>query len=157
MQTTKQAAVIAAVARNLLAILLITFLAGAFTASAQERFGNIRGQVRDATGAVLPEAAVTVTNRETGRVYRTTTTGEGSFMAQELPPGNYSVAVEKTGFSRFEVPQVLVQFLDAALMASQREVSGAVDVGGEEHHRQHSGHEALWTMSSASLSDPVMR
>ena len=113
---------VATAARNSLALLLVMFLAAAGTASAQERFGNIRGQARDATGAVLPEATVTVTNKETGRAYTTKTTGEGSFIAQELPPGNYSVAIEKVGFARFEVPEVLVQLSRTTTVDAQLQV-----------------------------------
>ena len=42
---------------------------------AQERFGGLTGTVKDDSGAVLPGVTVTITNKETGKVY-TVVTGQ---------------------------------------------------------------------------------
>jgi len=87
-----------------LGVLLLT----SFPAWGQESFGNLSGTVTDPTGAVVPGVAVAVTNTATHRVFSTRTGGDGTYRALDLDPGRYSVAFEKTGFSRYEVPDVIV-------------------------------------------------
>jgi hypothetical protein len=75
---------------------------------AQERAGNLTGVVTDSTGAVVPEAKITVTNKATQRTYNTESRSDGSYIAPELDPGRYTVRVEKPGFARYEAPDVIV-------------------------------------------------
>ena len=68
---------------------------------AQEVTGNITGAVVDASGAVVPNAKVTVTATAQGIVLRTLTTNEaGLYAATLLPVGTYSVGVEAPGFKK---------------------------------------------------------
>jgi len=67
--------------------------------AAQVPTGTVAGTVTDASGAVIQKAIVTVTNKDTG-ASRVTQTGEnGTFAAPSLPPGEYDVRVESTGFA----------------------------------------------------------
>ena len=59
--------------------------------------GTILGTVVDATGAVLPNAKVTVTSAATGLAYHTTTSSSGDYNAPSLNPGPYSVEVGGAG------------------------------------------------------------
>src|SRR5262249_47194518 len=61
--------------------------------------GDIKGTVTDATNAVIPGARVTTTNMETGVARVTTTDAAGYFRFFVLPPANYELKVEATGFS----------------------------------------------------------
>jgi hypothetical protein len=63
-----------------------------------ETTSAIVGEVRDATGAMVPGATVTITNRETGLRRAAQTDAAGRFNFPQLPPGNYSVRVEANGF-----------------------------------------------------------
>ncbi len=63
-----------------------------------ETTSAIVGEVRDATGAVMPNATVTVTNHETGLKRTAQTDGAGRFNFPQLKPGAYSVRVEAQGF-----------------------------------------------------------
>jgi len=65
----------------------------------QHSTGNIEGTVLDATGAVLPNAQVTVTDESTGVARKTATDSTGLFRAIELQPGNYTVEVSAAGFN----------------------------------------------------------
>jgi Carboxypeptidase regulatory-like domain len=77
-------------------ILLATVLCVA--AWAQAPTGTVAGVVTDESGAVIPNANVTVHNKATG-VERTMTTGaDGSFSAPALASGVYEVRVEMKGF-----------------------------------------------------------
>src|SRR5215510_6364734 len=80
---------------------------------AQAPTGSIEGSVTDATGAVIPGATVTITEKATGRVITLTTHESGHFEARALPPGQYTVRIAQQGFSpevienlRVEVGQV---------------------------------------------------
>src|SRR5262245_14846611 len=66
-------------------------------AFSQATNGTVTGAVRDATGAALPGATVTLTNATSGAVYNATTAADGTFTAQ-VPPGTYSVTVSLRGF-----------------------------------------------------------
>jgi hypothetical protein len=63
-----------------------------------ETTSAILGEVRDASQAVVPGAAVTVTNHETGLKRSGQTDNAGRFSFPQLKPGTYSVRVEAQGF-----------------------------------------------------------
>src|SRR6516164_1328556 len=65
---------------------------------AQTATGTITGAVNDATGAVVPSASVTITNKDTGNARTVVANSEGLFSAPALPAGNYEVRVEVQGF-----------------------------------------------------------
>lgn len=71
---------------------------GGVDADAQLTTSAINGVVRDQTLAALPGATVTATNTETGRVRATTSSGQGSYRIDGLPPGAYTIRVELSGF-----------------------------------------------------------
>jgi hypothetical protein len=68
---------------------------------AQDSRGSITGQVTDPDGAIIPEAAVTVTSTDTGAVTHVTTTVAGFYTAPGLLPGGYSVTVNAKNFKSF--------------------------------------------------------
>lgn len=77
---------------------LFTF---ALTAWAQANFtAQLRGTVKDETGAVIPGAAVTITNEATGVAVRVQTDGQGRYIFNALQPATYAIAVAATGFSK---------------------------------------------------------
>src|ERR1700688_2278221 len=63
-----------------------------------ETTSAITGQVSDASGAPVPRAAVTVTNKETGLKRAASTDDSGRFNFPQLKPGTYLVKVEAEGF-----------------------------------------------------------
>ena len=65
---------------------------------AQTVTGRLVGTVMDASSAVIPEASVTVTARDTGYKWNYTTDGSGRYMAPSLPPGTFQIRVEAKGF-----------------------------------------------------------
>ncbi len=83
----------------------------AFTTSVMAQVaatGVLTGTISDASGGKIANAAVTVTNGDTGQV-RTTTTGvDGSYRFDRLPTGSYLLKVEAAGFKTLQVPAVTV-------------------------------------------------
>ena len=81
-----------------LAILLI-LATGALSAGAQTAAtGAITGTVKDATGAVVVGATVTAMLRGRGETRQADSNAEGVYRVPLLPPGEYSISVEKQGF-----------------------------------------------------------
>ena len=79
------------------------FLAGlilciAAISSAQTFRGGIQGIVTDSNGAVVDGAEVTITSPDTGFTRTAQTNSSGEYQVTELPIGNYSVTVKKSGF-----------------------------------------------------------
>ena len=71
---------------------------GAF---AQGTSGAILGTVTDSTGALVPDAKVTALNLDTNAERAGATDALGAFRFQALPIGNYQVAIERPGFSKY--------------------------------------------------------
>ncbi|HXX24772.1 MAG TPA: TonB-dependent receptor [Terriglobia bacterium] len=59
---------------------------------------TISGTIADTTGAIIPDAAITVTNTGTHQTAKTSTNPSGYYVVPNLPSGNYDVKAEKEGF-----------------------------------------------------------
>src|SRR5207245_7219618 len=92
--------------RKLVALAVGALLYAALPVTGQERFGEIGGAITDPSGAVVPNAKVTLTNRDTNRVITLKTGTSGSYIATNLEPGRYNIRVEASGFSAYEIPDV---------------------------------------------------
>ncbi len=129
-----------------ISVLLVTALALLLSnpASAQRTTGTLRGQVLDPTGAVVPDAAVTVMNQETGVTVKVTTTSAGTYALPSLIPGLYKISVEAKGFKGFQLKDVNVS-------ANQDNVADArLDLGvATEIVEVSSGAVEIQTSSSA--------
>ena len=68
----------------------------------QSTFGTITGTVTDQSGAVVPEATVTVINEGTGVNRTVTTSSTGVYVVPNLDLGIYRVKIEKGGFQSYE-------------------------------------------------------
>jgi len=75
---------------------------------------GITGTVLDESGAVVPDAKVTVTNVATGVVHTATTTTVGTYFITDLNPGTYTVQVEKSGFEKVVISPLNVYANQAA-------------------------------------------
>src|ERR1700690_499762 len=94
------------------ALLLILFLALGAPLWAQKEAGAIFGVVRDASGALITGAKVTVTDVDRGIQLTLTTNAEGEYVASPLRIGRYSVTVEKQGFKKAVAGPVQVNIQD---------------------------------------------
>ncbi|PYS86590.1 MAG: hypothetical protein DMF62_15370 [Acidobacteria bacterium] len=113
--------------------LVLAFAAAAFA----QTTGTVEGAVTDPNGGVVKGATVTLTETATGRSVTTTTNDEGFFTFRSLVPGNYSVMVAQSGFSKATAERVVVQVGTVARADIQLKVGGAnenvnVDIGDTE-------------------------
>jgi hypothetical protein len=67
---------------------------------------SLRGVVTDKTGAAIVGASVQVSNAETGLARATNTGGNGEYEFLALPPGRYTLTVEKQNFRKHEQSNV---------------------------------------------------
>jgi hypothetical protein len=80
---------------------------------AQSTNGSISGRVTDPSKALIVGAKVGAASTATNFRYETTTNGSGQYYITSLPPGNYRIEVEKTGFKKLIKPDVIVHIQDA--------------------------------------------
>jgi len=90
------------------------------SASAQVLYGSIAGTLKDETGAVVPKAAVTVTNTSTGLSRQATTDAAGYYSIPNLLEGMYDLSVSASGFRPYtqkgvRVPINMVTRIDATI------------------------------------------
>jgi len=78
-------------------------------ARSQTISGTITGTVVDASGAAIPDAAVTLVNEETQAARTAKTGGTGEFVFAALQPGTYTVSAEKQGFETVRHTGLLLQ------------------------------------------------
>src|ERR1700761_1495144 len=62
---------------------------------------QLNGTVHDQTGAVIPNATVTITDDSKGFSRTTTTDAQGNYRLLLLPPGTYSVEATAKGFNKY--------------------------------------------------------
>ena len=96
--------------RTLPVVLLIFALAA--TASAQTFQAQITGVVRDATGAVIPNAKLVATNVATGVAFTAQSNEQGIYRFLALPPAQYKVSSSMQGFKTFEQGPITLQVND---------------------------------------------
>src|SRR5436853_1953308 len=87
------------------AAILVVFLG---ILQAQIKSGTIIGLVTDKTGAVIAYAEITVLNEETQVVDKSKSGGAGEYAVPYLAAGRYTVTVEKSGLSAFQVTGVVL-------------------------------------------------
>ena len=88
----------------------------AAVSAAQSFNGAITGVVRDASKAVVPDAALTLRNVATDQTVATAVSGaDGEYAFRNLAPGRYEVTATKPGFR-----QVILPNIDVTLSSVQR-------------------------------------
>lgn len=127
--------------KNVLSLLVFVVFAS-LSLSAQQITGNIRGTVIDPSGAVIPGAAVTAREIETGLSRNTTTDRTGSYLLLELPIGHYRLQVAAKGFQEYVQDGITLNVNETA------SVSPRLAVGSEK--------EQVLVKADADLIEPTV-
>ncbi|HUX45888.1 MAG TPA: TonB-dependent receptor, partial [Terracidiphilus sp.] len=113
---------------------LLAFALPCFQMHAQSTQGSIVGSVKDSEGAVIPNAAVTLTNTGEGTVRMARANSVGDYRFLDVKAGHYSMAVVAPGFQQWTVSGVTLTVrqelrVDATLTVG--EVQQSVQVNGD--------------------------
>jgi hypothetical protein len=101
--------------------------------SAQIISGDLVGTILDKTGAVVPKAAVTITNVNTGVSRATEANESGEYRFNNLPVGTYNVSASAAGFGVTTVNAFVVELNKTSTLQITLEIKGAttsVEVNG---------------------------
>jgi streptogramin lyase len=132
-------------------VVLVTFVAFLIPLAlhAQSDTSSIAGTVTDATGAVLPNAKVTIHNNATGNDRIITTNQGGTYTLTNLPSGTYIIKVEAQGFetatrSNLHLDPNIGSRVDLAMTVGN--TSAVVNVDSDANTIQtESGTTRIWT------------
>ena len=117
---------------RLLFICLATLICtGAVMAQAQSNASDLQGVVRDPNGAAVKGATVTARNLATNVTRNASTNEDGVYQIVGLPPGNYEITAEASGFSKGRVASITLtvgQRGDLDIPLAVGDVGAVVDI-----------------------------
>ncbi|MBI4873810.1 MAG: TonB-dependent receptor [Acidobacteria bacterium] len=129
--------------RFLLAVL------SAMPLAAQTQFASVRGIVQDSSGAVVPNAALTLTHIEQNRPWTTRSNEAGAYVFMQIPPGSYKLEVEAQGFKKFAREGMTLQ------VAQIVELNVAMELGALTETIQVAAETPLLETASSTLGEVV--
>ena len=129
--------------------ILVVFLLAAAAALAQNVTGTILGTVTDSAGAAVPGARVTIANDLTGQRRELTTDHQGAYVANFLPVGAWTVAVEKEGFRRATTAGIPLQ------VDQQARIDVTLEVGALTQEINVQASASMLPTENASLGDVI--
>src|SRR5260370_5505846 len=109
--------------RTLLRATLLLHIAAIWLVYGQIRSGTITGSVKDASGASIASATVSIVNQETSINATVKTTESGQFTFPYLPAGPYTVTVSAPGFVIFKESGVNLETAQTVLVDAALKVS----------------------------------
>jgi Carboxypeptidase regulatory-like domain/TonB dependent receptor len=113
------------------AVAAVFFLACLFSTSLPAQnisTAELRGTVHDVSGAVVPNATITIADASKGFSRSTTSDGQGNYQLLLLPPGTYVVTATATGFAKLTESNVVLTVGERAELRLPLAVSGSETV-----------------------------
>ncbi len=136
--------------RNTTLVVVFLWLVGAaVTGMAQVDTGVVVGTIKDASGAVVPNATATATNMDTGVTTAVKSASDGNYVITPVKIGRYSVSAEAAGF-RKEVRQNIVLDVQQTIR-----LDFTLQVGSVTETANVTGEAPLLDTQDASLGDVV--
>jgi len=77
--------------------MLLCILISCSLAFGQSASTSLRGTVKDPSGALVPNATVTITDKSVGKSFTATTNGEGTYQFTQISPSHYLITVTAQG------------------------------------------------------------
>jgi hypothetical protein len=97
------------VKRSLSGWILLCILSTATLAFSQIATTSLRGTIKDPSGAVVPEAKVTLVDKATGKVLSAVSGSTGYYDLEQIPPATYTITVSAPGFGdQSKIAELLV-------------------------------------------------
>ena len=126
-------------------LIVLVLLAPILPCAGQQVNATLTGAVRDSSGAVVPEAALTAKNESTGVVATTVSDELGNYVFPSLPPATYTLSAEKTGFSTTVISGITLSVYQKSTM------DVVLRVGQVRQTFEVKGEAPLVSTSSASI------
>src|SRR5581483_9500141 len=116
---------------RLIVMMAAVALCGRFL-PAQQTLGGITGAITDASGGVIPNVTVTVTDEQTALTRTAKTSGDGTYTFVNLPIGTYTITYSADGYEVQKTPHITVQAdrtatVNAALKVGQTSTTVEVE------------------------------
>ena len=131
---------------SVVALAAIVALACLFSASLQAQnisTAELHGTVHDSSGAVIPNATITIADASKGFSRATTSDGQGDYQLLLLPPGTYVLTVTSPGFAKLTESNVVLT------VGERAELRLTLAVGGSETIDVTAGAEIIETQRSS--------
>ncbi len=104
---------------TVLAVLVSVF---STVANAQLSTATMSGTITDSTGAVVPQATITLTQTDTNFTRVSKSKDDGSYHEEFLPIGPYKITVAAQGFKRLERSGIVLSVMQNASLDLQLEI-----------------------------------
>jgi len=117
--------------------------------------GTLTGTVKNASGAPVPQANVTIKSNSTGMSQSVVTDQSGGFRVANLVPGTYTVSVEVTGYRRLSTESVQImagQPMTLSLGMQTGSTRETVEVAGDAPMIQDQNAEISRAYNSRTIS-----
>ncbi|MGC2638851.1 MAG: carboxypeptidase-like regulatory domain-containing protein, partial [Acidobacteriaceae bacterium] len=131
---------------TLLVAAMLTLITG--QVSAQTDTGTVSGTVTDQSGAVVPNATVTVTDLATNRVVTARSQADGTYVLGALPIGNYKAEASAGGFQTENTTFALQ-------ISESKEVNFKLQVGSGTETVQVTSASPLVDTTSSSMGEVI--
>ncbi len=139
------------------ALLALLLLAGiTVPVAAQTVTGTLSGVVTDSTGAVVPNAKLTIRGEDTGLVRDAVTNGEGYYIFTFVPIGKYTLTTSSPGFSIVKKEGVVVALNTTTSSNIQLQISSTsniINVTGEAPLIDTQGSDVKDTFTTQIIED----
>jgi Carboxypeptidase regulatory-like domain/Oxidoreductase family, C-terminal alpha/beta domain len=130
-------------------VLAIGLLGAALGIASAQTGGQITGEIRDPSGALIPNASVTVTNTATSVARTTTTNAAGIYSFPDLTPGMYDVKVAVAGFDTIVKTNIPLQVQQTA------RVDFTLNVGQSTQTVEVAANAAMLTTENATVGTVI--
>lgn len=137
----------------LLFLIIVVFISPAL---AQFDTGQLSGFVRDERGAIVPGAAVKITNISNKTEHEILTDENGYYIFTNLMPGKYGISVEMSGFKKYLQPSVNVDAASKVRVDAVLEPGGiteSVTVVGSDNSVQRDTAQVAKTIEAREIQD----
>jgi Carboxypeptidase regulatory-like domain len=114
-----------AASRKLPMLCFLIMLSVSQLAQAQVLYGSLVGRVEDPSGAIVPGAKISVTNKATGQQRDVTADDGGSFAIRDLQVGVYDIKVTQSGFKSYSKESVNISLNNTVREDVRMEVGSA--------------------------------
>lgn len=126
------------------------------TITAQSTTGKLIGTIVDPSGAVIPGASVSVTDKQTGKAKTVTASGDGTFEISQLEFGTYSVNITVAGYKAFTADNIKIDASREYSLTAQMEIgqpSESVTVTAEPEQINATNGELSTTVSREQIRE----